>query len=801
MPGPTGTTPPLDDEDRADLSTFLLHLREHGASSLIITSRTNEAWLGDIHRIDAGKLTPSEAIDFADQLLGAYPHAQPRRAQRAFGELLERLDGNPLSLRLILPHLDYTDPQVLVERLQGVTAFPDSDQESAQLLASIDYSFGCLPPTDQDALTALVLFQGSADATVLGIFSSVPNVPDHLHSFDRDGWVAILDRAVAVGLLTRQQDGLQGIYQIHPALPAYLIRQWQARHVNDFNEQYDAATRSLLYAYQFLARMGSMQLADRGDRVAIAVIDANRRTLGSLLGYALDHQMWAHAEAIVPPLNAYWDIRGLTEEAGEWVNRTRRAVEDPYGTPPDLATVAGRLWRGLVFAEASRRLRAGQLDDAEDTYQSVLHAIQQYPAMPDYRLAVANTHHQLGRICQERGQWDQAESWYRQALVVFEEMGDRGRMGACFHQLGNVAYLRGALEDAEAWYRRSRALDEQLGDRPGMVNSYHQQSLLAQRQGRWSEAETLAQRSLTIAKELGDRPGIARSYHQLGALAYGRGLLEQAESWYRHCLVVEEELGDRSGIAGTFHDLGVVAHEQRHWDEAEAWYLQSLAFSEQLGDRHRMASSYHQLGILATNREQWTQAETRFRQALALGEELGDQTGLAGTYHQIGVLAYLQQRWDEAEAGYMRSLALNEQLGDSIGMSRTYHQLGMLAHRREQWTQAEAWYHQALTIKESLDTGSLASTYRLLAKLAFRQEEKLRSLEWLIELLNPRGRFPDTATESELALLWQLAADLGMETIESVWQSRVGSPLPHAVRLLLHTVESENDDIEGSTDE
>jgi ATP-binding cassette subfamily F protein 3 len=51
----------------------------------------------------------------------------------------------------------------------------------------------------------------------------------------------------------------------------------------------------------------------------------------------------------------------------------------------------------------------------------------------------------LGYIAQDRGRLNEAEDWYRQALTIFEELGNRPHMAASYHQLGMTAMERGLL--------------------------------------------------------------------------------------------------------------------------------------------------------------------------------------------------------------------------------------------------------------------------------------------------------------------------------------------------------------------
>ncbi len=176
MPDPAGATPPLDAAGCAALKEFLDWVREHSRSTVILTSRAREDWLGPVRRIAVGGLNRAEAAEYAGVLLAPFPAAQRRRERRSFGELLEWLDGHPLAMRLTLPRLEAADPGDLLAALRGTTPLPAADDpdagRSTSLPASITYSYAHLSERTRRLLPAVSLFHGVADADVLMIFSA-----------------------------------------------------------------------------------------------------------------------------------------------------------------------------------------------------------------------------------------------------------------------------------------------------------------------------------------------------------------------------------------------------------------------------------------------------------------------------------------------------------------------------------------------------------------------------------------------------------------------------------------------------
>jgi tetratricopeptide (TPR) repeat protein len=610
MPDPVAATGPLSEEGCRDLREFLGRLAERGRSAALITSRTSEDWLGGIRRISVGGLVPAEAIEYAAELLAPYPAAAPRRVWPVFGELIKWLDGHPLSMRLILPRLDTTDPAVLLDELRGTAQWADDDDTQGgritSLAASISYSFAHLAEATRRLLPAVCLLHGVADANLLAAFSEVS--PARFSWAKKQDWQQALEDAARVGLLTRLSTAM---YQMHPALPAYLARQWRREETEGHDALRDATTRALLVACAVFSGVLYEQIESGDAGLAYTIIGLYRHTLGSMLGYALGRRLWAEAQAIAQALGEYWKVQGLDDEAAAWSDRVCLATERPDGTPPKLDSTAGGLWLYFTGFQTNQLTEGLRLDDAEKTLHKILALLQAQP------------------------------------LSIRQQQEEQ--LATTYHQLGNVAHMRGRVDDASDWHRKSLALRVELGDRPGIAASYHQLGMIAQDQGRLDGAEDWYLKSLAIEEELGDRPRMADSYHQLGNLARDRGRQEDAEDWYRKSLALRVELGDRHGMADSYHQLGMIAQHQGRLDGAEDWYLKSLAIEEELGDRPRMAASYHQFGNLARERGQLEDAEGWHRKSLALRVELGDRHGMADSYHQLGNRACDRGQLEDAE--------------------------------------------------------------------------------------------------------------------------------------------------------
>ena len=388
-----------DEAAQQEIREFLTFIIRKSSSSAIIISRTTENWLGDVRRIRIGSLNTNEAAEYASNLLAPYPAAAMQRRQRAFDRLMEWLDGHPLSMCVILPSLNTTEPAKLLDGLRGdapLRANDDTDDSKIRsMLASIESSVTRLSQRHQRILPAVGLFRGVADTTVLAQFSQVTTVPARFSAVSKQEWAAALQDAAEAGLLYAQDSGM---FRFVPALSAYLAAQWRLEDADDYSMNRDAAMHALTTAYATHSAWLGQKIDSRDARSAYSVIELQQRTLETVLDYALDHQMWEQAQAIARTLGSVWS----SEEAEAWRDKMQFVTEGSDGSPPSLGTAVGALWLFSVRAQAERYQAQNRLDEAERIYQRILTMLQAQPASELQQDLLSFVSRQLSAIAERR---------------------------------------------------------------------------------------------------------------------------------------------------------------------------------------------------------------------------------------------------------------------------------------------------------------------------------------------------------------------------------------------------------------
>lgn len=608
LPDRTGATPPLTDSEQARIRGFLEAVARDSRSGVIITSRTPEWWVGQFARLKLDGLGPGERIQLADDILRGRSISQERRMERSFGELMEWLGGHPLSLRLVLPHLEDVSASELLDALKGhASALPEGlvgEGMLDSLGASLRYSMDHLSSSHHRQVLALSLFESVTDQRVLGLMSSSHNVPNCFSDITEDEWSLLLDRLAAIGILTALRNGM---YAMHPALPSYLVVDWKSISESSFSAEYERAEDSLLGAYAKFSSLLVQGIEGGSTEAALAAIERQRRTMGRLLDRALANEDFGGALHLLEALALFWDARGLRQEARGWLDRCEDALERRYGSAPPPDSAASAFWQFVRGTGAEWAVRAGQFVVAKETYESIgkeLEKSRGWERQP--RLSVV--YHQLGRIAQLQGDLDEAESWYRRALEIRENMHYEPGVADSYHQLGMVSQLRGRLDQASLHYHRALEIRKRLDARLGIAAAYHQLGIVAQLEGKIDLAIGLYNKAREIWEKVNDIHGCLAGYHQLGTAEQERPDFAAAEAWFRKALAIAEEYGDEPARAASYHHLGMVAEQRKNWPEAEAWYRRALEIRRELDDRPNMSASYGQLGLLAEKKGNFEEA-------------------------------------------------------------------------------------------------------------------------------------------------------------------------------------------------
>ena len=442
-------------------------------------------------------------------------------------------------------------------------------------------------------------------------------------------------------------------------------------------------------------------------------------------------------EAVIAPLlaqvaDAYEHVGALKEQLGEALRRAE-AAERGAATAGEREEVAGVLQALRESGDASRLLAflmaelqrdkddvvarnreiaavayvTGDIGIAEDALKEIL------ARRPDDTEAI----NRLGHIRLLRGELDQAEDLYEQALRLGEERRDERARASAYGNLGAVHQTRGDLHKAEEMYMKALEISEQLAWLEGMASAYGNLGLIYRTRGDLDGAEEMHTKSLEIETKLGRLEGMAKQYCNLGLIHQTRGDLDRAEEMHTKSLDIETKLRWLEGMGRQYSNLGLIHLTRGDLDRAEEMQRKSLEIDEKLGRLEGMATDYGNLGVIYLTRGDLDRAEEMLRKSLEIDDRLGRLEGTATDYANLGGIYRARGDLDCAEEMHKKSLEIDKKLGWLEGMANNYANLGSIccddrgdvARAREYWTNARDLYreigidHMAKQMQDWLD--------------------------------------------------------------------------------------------------
>lgn len=164
----------------------------------------------------------------------------------------------------------------------------------------------------------------------------------------------------------------------------------------------------------------------------------------------------------------------------------------------------------------------------------------------DERVALANAY---GVIAWAHVMLDTpgAEELFREALSIYDELGDHVGKADVTNNLGGLAYFEGRWDEALEYYERSRSEFERLGNTGyvGWVETNIGEVLVNQR--KLDEGEAVLRVASRVLRSIGFTYGAIFADMQLGRALTGRGEFDDAEQIFRDLIEEIADVGLPSG--------------------------------------------------------------------------------------------------------------------------------------------------------------------------------------------------------------------------------------------------------------
>lgn len=626
-------------------------LSPHGSRLLITTRDTsfNDSRFSPsqaCRHVALQGLAPHDALELAAVILETHGIDRSQVNRQDLLDLMERLGGHPLSLNLVLPHLQkYTAAELSRRFEELLPGFKEgaAKARNESLEVSLQFSLQRLGEATRAALPDLAVFHGEVmEYDILKVTQMSKNL-----------WQQIRQELEQAALVTAENlpNVNSPFLRFHPTLLPYLATQLPAERRAEVENRYWREY------YRTVRQLHKLDTQHPHAARAIAVRELpNLQAALHLAMAAGEMEIVAHfADSIAKFLNNF----------GRWRERDAMLAQVEQWAKEQMAKTmkaAGKLTETeflLLSRQGETLLQQGHAVEAEQVFLRLLQRLEGGTAY-DAAYDQAITHILLGRCQAAQGQPARAIAWHCKALQGFKQLSDSSETAKTM--LGQVY---GEIADNFASI------------------------------GEFDEAQKAYENGLEVSGEVGDQRGVGVKLGNMGTLAMRRGDLVEATRRYTEALETFRKLGEPQTEAVFWYQLGKVAHVAEDWDESERCFRQSLRLEEQLNDFKRAVKSCIGLAVITQAANRFEDAERWYLRAIEISKQEDPHDDLATALSNLSDLYFLQGRLAEAEQHAKRALAIKETLDLSAAPWTTYSILGDIAQAKGNAQEAAQWRRKA----------------------------------------------------------------------------------------------------------
>ena len=500
------------------------------------------------------QLTQYESVRlFVERSVLVQPYFKVDQANASvIAQICSRLDGIPLAIELAAARVKALTVHQIASRIDDcyrllTRGSPVVLERHQTLRAAIDWSYNLLDADERKLLSRLSVFMGG-----LTLEAAEQVCSRQEGEFDV---LDVLSDLIDKSLVIMDESGVEARYHLLETTRQYALEKlFESKEVEFWRNQH-------LAYFLDLAEEGSSEITGPHQAEVIDRLDAELDNFRAALDWCVSNHYVESALQMLGALGWAWDMRGYYNEVRSWFEKIRMQ---------------------------------GNCDDYPEVYARLLN--------------------HLGRFAADFDRLPNAESILEESRTIWLRLGNRGEQGLadvlCW--LGMNAHNKGNLDQAESFYEKSLAVAQESNNQRTIGGTKMFLGIIEQQRGQIASAQHLYEESLDLSQRAGDLLVISLSGANMAGLFLEQGNYEKARPLLDQALNINEKLQFRFGLRGTWINFAELYRREGDYVRAEQCIEKSMSLSRDLGLHEQIGYNVYLMGLLALHRNDYSSAALYF---------------------------------------------------------------------------------------------------------------------------------------------------------------------------------------------
>jgi tetratricopeptide (TPR) repeat protein len=231
----------------------------------------------------------------------------------------------------------------------------------------------------------------------------------------------------------------------------------------------------------------------------------------------------------------------------------------------------------------------------------------------------------LGTIYGDRGELNKAKSHFEKSLNYLNEKEDVPLIGMLEINLGIINSIQAKYDNAFTFYKRALIKFEQLKDYRRIAEIRHNIGMLFIHREEFATALKEFDQSITISLRHSLLTVLSIAYLGKAQIYTQLNDYPLAEAFAEKTFEVSRQINDRLTTADVYKIKGIIERKKKHFKSSESYLLTSLRINEELENQMNLAESSYEIGILYDEMKRYKEADKYLQISLAYYKKIKDK--------------------------------------------------------------------------------------------------------------------------------------------------------------------------------